>query len=117
VRTLRLRIISPRHARVVSVEVPDSEIINGWVQERKLGQPMDSRWNKRGKWAFHYVNAPPNGIELRLQVKGAGPVKLFILDHTIGLPEIPDARFSPRPSDSMPRHGGDETIVRRTFVL
>jgi hypothetical protein len=117
VRTLRLRIISQRHARVVSVEVPDSQVVDGWVQDRKLGQPMDSRWNKRGKWAFDYVNPPPNGIELRLQVNGAGPVKLFILDHTIGLPDIPHASFSPRPSDSMPRHRGDETIVRRSLVL
>lgn len=117
VRTLRLRILSPRHARVVSVEVPDSQIIDGWVEDRKLGQPSDSRWNKQGKWAFDYVNPPADQIELRLQVKGAGSLKLVILDHTIGLPEIPNAKFSPRPSDSMPRHSGDETIVRRTFIL
>lgn len=118
VRTLRLRILSPRHARVVSVEVPGSQIIDGWVEDRKLGQPSDSRWNKQGNWAFDYVNPPADRIELRLQVKGARSVKLVILDHTIGLPEIPDAKFSPRPADSMPQgHRGDETIVRRTFIL
>jgi hypothetical protein len=117
VRTLRLHITSPRHARVVSVELPDNQVIDGWVQDRKLGQPSDSRWNKSGKWAFNYANVPPDGIDLRLQIKGAGPAKLVILDHAIGLPEIPGANFLPRPPDSMPYGAGDQTIVRRAFVF
>jgi PQQ enzyme repeat len=117
VRTLRVHLTSPRHARVISVELPDNQIIDGWVQDQKLGQPSDSRWNTNGKWAFNYANLPSEGIDLRLQIKGTGAVKLVIIDHTIGLPAIPGANFLPRPADSMPYGGGDQTIVRRAFVF
>jgi len=117
VRTLRLRLTSPRHARVISVEVPANEVLNGWVNGHKLGQPQESRWNKHGKWEFDYANLPVEGIELRLQAKDTGEVKLAVVDRSIGLPEIPGATFAPRPPDSMPQHSGDETMVRRTFVF
>ncbi len=116
-RSLRLRVTSPRHARVISVEVPNNEVINGWVNDHKLGQPEESRWNKHRKWEFDYANLPAEGIELRLQTKGAGPVKLAVVDRSIGLPAIPGTTFAPRPPDSMPQHSGDETMVRRTFVF
>lgn len=117
VRTLRLRVTSPRHARIISAEVPENQVIDGWVNGHKLGQPQDSRWNKHGKWAFGYVNIPGDGIELRLQTKGAGQVKLTVVDRSIGIPEIPATNFAPRPPDSMPQHSGDETMVRRSFVF
>jgi hypothetical protein len=116
-RTLRLRITSPRHARVVSAEVPDNEVVDGWVNDRRLGQPAESRWNKHGKWAFDYANLPPEGIELRLQTRGTGPVKLIVVDRSIGLPDVPGVTFSPRPADAMQIHSGDETMVRHTFVF
>lgn len=116
-RTLRLRVTSPRHARVISVEVPENQVLNGWVNDHKLGQPEDSRWNKHGKWEFDYANLPVDGIELRLQTKGAAQVKLAVVDRSIGLPEIPCTNFAPRPADSMPQHSGDETLIRRTFVF
>lgn len=117
VRSLRLRITSPRHARVVSVEVPDNEVLQGSVNDHKLGQPQESRWNKHGKWEFAYANLPAEGIELRLQLRGTGSVKLAVVDRSIGVPEIPGATFARRPPDSMPQHSGDETMVRRTFVF
>jgi len=117
VRILRLRVASPRHARVISVEVPENEVLNGWVNGRKLGQPEESRWNKHGKWAFDYANLPADGIELRLRTKSASPVRLAVVDHSIGLPNVPGITFAPRPTDCMPQHSGDETMVRRTFVF
>jgi hypothetical protein len=117
VRILRLRVTSPRHARTISVEVPENEVLNGWVNGHKLGQPGESRWNKHGKWAFDYANLPADGIELRLQTKSASPVKFAVVDHSIGLPDIPGTTFAPRPPDCMPQGSGDETLVRRTFVF
>jgi hypothetical protein len=116
-RTLRLHVTSPRQARAFSIEAPDNEIVEAWVNDRKLGLPAESRWNKKGNWGFDYVNAPADGIEVKLHAKGAGPVKLVVVDCSIGLPEIPGATLAPRPADSMPIHSGDQTMVRHSFVF
>ena len=116
VRTLRLRIVSPRHARVLELEAEDP-VLAGWVNGHKLGQPEESRWNKKGKWEFGYANFPAEGVELKLQTKAGAQVKLAVVDRSSGLPSVPGASFAPRPTDSMPQHAGDQTMVRRTFVF
>jgi len=116
-RTLRLYITSPRQARAVSVDVPENEVLEAWVDKRKLGLPSASRWNKGGKWRLAYVNLPSDGIELRLHAKGTGPIKLVVVNDAIELPDVPDTTFLPRPADSMPQHSGDQTLVRRSFVF
>jgi hypothetical protein len=116
-RTLRLRITSPRQAKALSVDAPENEISEAWVDDRKLGMPADSRWNKGGTWRFAYVNLPIEGIELRLRARGTGPVKLIVVDRSMGLPDVPGTIFAPRPADLMPQGTGDQTLVRRSFVF
>jgi hypothetical protein len=116
-RTLRVHITSPRQARALSVEASDNEILAAWVDDHKLGLPAESRWNKNGKWGFDYANVPADGIEVKLQARGAGPVKLIVVDRSVGLPEIPGVTFAPRPADSMPQQSGEETLVRHSFVF
>jgi hypothetical protein len=116
-RTLRLHVTSPRQARAFSIEAPGNEIVDAWVNDRKLGLPAESRRNKNGNWGFNYANAPADGIEVKLQAKGTGPVKLVVVDRSLGLPDVPGATFAPRPADSMPQHSGDQTMVRRSFVF
>ena len=99
------------------MEVPESQILEGWVDDRKLAGPSESRWNKNGKWGFEYANVPTQRIALNLHAKGAGRVKLVVVDRSLGLPEIHGAALAPRPAVSMPQHSGDETLVRRTFVF
>jgi hypothetical protein len=116
-RTLLLRLNSPRHARALSVETPETEILEGWVDGRLLRGPYESRWNKNGNWGFEYVNLPAQGVDLTLHAKGTKQIKLVVVDRSLGLPTIPDTNFAPRPADSMPQHSGDETLVRRTFIF
>lgn len=140
-RTLRLKITSPRHARSLSMDAPENEILEASVNGKKLGQPSEARFswliavgaltaigkhleqssapqsNPVGKWLLDYVNVPPEGIDLSLTVRGAGPLKLRISDRSLGLPEIPGKAFPSRPADAMPRHAGDQTMVRRNFVF
>ncbi len=116
IRTMRLRITSPRHARSVDLQA-ENAVLSGWVNGHKLGQPEESRWNKKGKWAFGYANFPEEGVELKLQTKAGEQVKLAIVDRSIGLPTIAGANFTPRPADSMPQHSGDQTMVRRAFTF
>ena len=116
-RTLRLRITSPRHARALAIDAPESEIVDGSVNGKKLGKPSEARFNPTGKWSLDYVNVPAEGIELNLTVAGTAPVKLRVTDRSLGLPEIPGKVFAPRRPDAVPRHMGDQTMVRRTFVF
>ncbi len=116
-RTVVLRISSRRHARVISLSAPENEILESWVNGKKLGDPKQARWNSAGKWTLSYANVPAEGIELKLVVKGKEVLKVRAVDRTTGLPEIPGKVLPPRPADSMPYHSGDETLVRRTFVF
>jgi len=116
-RTILLRITSPRHARTISVAAPENEILDSWVNGRKLGNPKEARWNPSGRWSLDYANPPSDGIELKLILKGSAPLRLLVTDGSMGLPQIPGQSLAPRPADSMPRHSGDETLVQRSFVF
>jgi hypothetical protein len=116
-RLLRLRIKSPRGGRAISVEAPENEVLEAWANDRKLGQPPESRWNKHGAWSVQYANPSAEGFELRLRTKGDKPVTLVLVDRSTGLPNVPRETFTPRPDDSVPQHSGDQTMVRRSFVF
>jgi hypothetical protein len=116
-RTLHLRITTPRHARTLHVGVAQAEVLNASVNGHDLGKPSDARWHQTGRWAFDYANPPVQGIDVQLRVQAAGPVTIVLVDRSSGLPTIPGANFSPRPADSMPIHSGDQTMVRRSFVF
>ena len=116
VRTLHLRITSPRHARALMVSVEQGTVLDASVNGHSLGKPADARWNSSG-WSFDYSNAADQGIELVLQVQGVAPLRLGVTDKTTGLPAIPGANLPPRSADSMTFQWGDSTMVRRTFVF
>ncbi|HYL11355.1 MAG TPA: M20/M25/M40 family metallo-hydrolase [Candidatus Acidoferrales bacterium] len=116
-RAVSLRVSSPRHARVLSLSAPENEVLEAWVNGLHSEAPWVSRWNPGGKWHLEYANVPEAGFELKLRVKGAGPVKLVLVDRSIGLPEIPGHPFAPRSGAMMPQHSGDQTLVRRTMIF
>jgi hypothetical protein len=114
VRTLRVTVSSPRHARTLTVVAPDADVLQSWVDGKYLGRPSEARWTSN-HWSFGYSNPPPAGIELKLRVQGAAPVTLFVIDRSSGLPQVPGQSFAPRPVDSMPIHTGDQTMVKARF--
>ena len=116
-RLLTLRMSSPRHARSIGLAAPDNDVLEAWVNGRHSEKPWVSRLNPDGKWILEYANVPEAGFELKLRVKGAGPVKLILRDRSLGLPEIPGHPFAPRSGAMMMHHSGDQTIVRRTMVF
>jgi hypothetical protein len=116
-RLLSLRVSSPRHARSIGLAAPDNDVLEAWVNGRHSEKPWVSRLNPDGKWILEYANVPEAGFELKLRVKGAGPVRLVLRDRSLGLPEIPGHPFAPRSGAMMMHHSGDQTIVRRTMVF
>jgi hypothetical protein len=115
-RTLHLRIV-PQHGTLTThVGVSQADVVGASVNGHDLGKLSEGRWRHVGNWGFDYAN-PGDAIDLQLHVQGTGPVKLVLVDRTSGLPSIPGASVPPRPVDSMPRHSGDQTMVRRSFVF
>jgi hypothetical protein len=116
IRTLHLRITSPRHARALTVSVDQGTVLDASINGHSLGKPADARWSSGG-WNFDYSNAGDEGIDLVLQVQGVAPIRLGVTDKSTGLPALPGANLPPRPADSMTFQWGDSTMVRRTFVF
>src|SRR5208337_2343429 len=75
IRTLHLRISSPRRAPVISISAPDAKIIDSKINGHSLGSPAEARWNSGQKWAVDFSNASSGGsdgtgIEIELRVQG-----------------------------------------------
>jgi hypothetical protein len=122
IRTLRLRVSSPRRAPVISISAPDAKIIDCKINGHSLGSPAEARWNSSQKWAVDFSNASSSGsegtgIELELRVHGTGPLKLVLVDRSSGVPAVSGKKVPPRPPDSMPVQWGDSTMIRRSFVF
>lgn len=116
-RSFSVRISSPRHARAIFMSAPESEVLEASVNGRLVEKAESSGVNPKGRWSLDYANVPEAGIELKLRVKDAGPVKLRIVDRSSGLPQVPGRVFVPRSLDTMTIHFGDLTVVRKTFVF
>jgi hypothetical protein len=116
-RLLRLLVSSPRHARTLSVRADDTEVLEAWVNRKKLGDPGEARWNAKKIWSIDYANVPLEGIELRLRVKEGRPARFTVVDRSTGLPEVPEKAFAPRPPETMPVHTGDQTMVLARFTF
>ncbi|MDX6502482.1 MAG: hypothetical protein QOG23_5746 [Blastocatellia bacterium] len=96
IRTLRLRVSSPRRATVMTINVSaEAQVVGGEVGGRPLlMQPM-SGGRADSPWSLQYYALPPEGIELSLQVRSSKPVDVRAVDQSYGLPPLPDT--SPRP--------------------
>jgi hypothetical protein len=116
VRTVHVRISSPRHARALRIAATQGTVLDAAVNGHSLGQPSDARWSSGG-WALDYSNAPDEGIDVVMHVQGSTPLRLSVTDQSAGLPALPGANLPPRPADSMPIQWGDSTMVRKSFVF
>ena len=118
VRTLRLRLSSPRGADEFQVSVAASgEIVTAAVDGRPLDL-SDYSLAREGRLYLTYAGVQPAGAELTLAVRSPGPITIDVAETTSGLPDLPGMTIRPRPADIMPALGfpRDPTIVRRTFT-
>lgn len=123
-RALRMRVTAPPEADLVVVEadaeaqVVDAEIDGKSVSEETLhdgGIPA---------WTLNYWNPPDQGLDLTLEVKGAGPLTVTARAGTPGLPSIPGKSYRDRPPDTMPITinsptigQDDSTVVSKSFTF
>jgi hypothetical protein len=112
-RTLRLRVASPRGGRLVSV-ASEQEVVQASVE----GKPIEVYPG----WRFAFVGPPDEGVELDLALRGSGPTRFTVFDQTDGLPPSLATRYNPEPEDTMPAilprwARGYPAFVTKTYVV
>lgn len=120
-RTLRLRVVPSRPGASVSALVAgatpvSAAEVNG---KRVVNALAGGDGQARPPWSLQYWGAPAEGVELRLEVKTSGPVKMVVVERTDGLPQVPDRSFRPRPDHLMPSPSpsSDAAFVGKTFTF
>ncbi|MCA1704750.1 MAG: hypothetical protein LC808_16390, partial [Actinobacteria bacterium] len=68
--------------------------VDGVSVDGEVGQPQDT---DPSKWGFVFHTAPPEGIEVTLEVRGEGPLPLRVIAYRDGLPRVPE--LTPLPDD------------------
>ncbi|MBL9104407.1 MAG: M28 family peptidase [Myxococcales bacterium] len=116
-RYLKLRLRSPRGARTAALVIPDSADVR-WLAIG--GEDVPLYPEHRRKWyrdVRHHpiVGIPPEGLVIELAVRSHDPVTFTVIDSAEGLPPTAAALLTARPTWTTPSHGGDRTIVSRSF--
>jgi hypothetical protein len=104
VRTLKLRISSPRGAPIVSTYIDSVKSLQGvWINGKRL----------EGASNIHYYNVL-EGVELTLECNAGEPLKMRVVDQSYGLPEN---TLGARPSGIIPASiaYSDATVVSKSF--
>jgi hypothetical protein len=115
VRTLRMRVGSPRRPRLLNMYVePGTEVSSATINGRRYVYDPAPPGMPAG-WGFSYVNPSPDGLELVLETRSPGPLKMMLTSYTDGLPSVPNIEIRPRPRNLVPAINSDLTRVSQSF--
>ena len=120
VRSLRMRVTSPRQATVMSVYLDSAATVIGSSVNGKQIDPLASVAKDAPRdWDLRYYAVPQEGVEISLEVKSAEPIKLRLVDQSYGLPKISDRAWKARPEGIIPTpfSFNDSTFVSKSFVF
>ena len=110
IRTLKLRITSPRRAPVISVYFDSVKNLQRlWVNGKGIELEMPS--------VINYFNAASEGIELTLELSSAEPLKMRVVDQSYNLPDLSESTLGNRPDTIIPAAViyNDATVVSKSF--
>lgn len=115
VRTLQLRLSSPRGAPIIVLDVAPRAAVRAVVID---GQRMDTPESEQNLWSLTHRTLPPEGTEIALEVEPSQPLTLQVSDNSRNLPDIPGTTFQARGDDMMPFPNFDYgTLVVRTLDI
>src|SRR6202162_2677639 len=98
-RKLRLRLVSPRQARIIWLQLEKATVVAATLEGRKV---QVNEVDKRNKvWGIVYLALPTEGIELDLTLNASETPQFTLIDQSDGLPSFPGFHFEPRPIDRM----------------
>jgi hypothetical protein len=119
IRTIRMRITSPRRASTIAVYV-DAKTLDAIVNGKKVTSfDPNAKLEFDRQWMLNYWAVPDDGVELTLSLKAGEPVKINVVDRTYRLPEIPGKIIKARPDYIMPEPFGysDSTLVTKSVAF
>jgi hypothetical protein len=119
VRTLQLRLSSPRQAPIMFLDVEPRAAVRAVVID---GQRQETPESKRNLWSLTHYTVPSEGIEITLEVEPSQSLTLQVSDNSRELPPealgIQGTTFQPRGADMMPMPNFDYgTVVVRTLGI
>lgn len=123
VRTLSFHITSRRQAPVLSIFAdPDTEVFDSSINGKQIvaqGGNNSTPGTPTKNWGVQYYALPAEGLDVALKTRGGKPFKLFVIDRSYGLPEIPGSSFKARTQDMIPApySTSDVTLVARSFTF
>jgi hypothetical protein len=121
-RHLRLLLVSKRGARIATLWVPasarpESVSIEGHAVPDTGWRRAKPQWGP-GDWLpYSDATLPPAGCEVQLLLGDTGPVELYAMDATPGLPPSGAALLAARPPSAVPQQQGDTTLVSRKLKI
>jgi Peptidase family M28 len=121
VRTVRLRLTSPRRANVLTLFLDSKvEVLRATVNGNLIAADNTPALKSfQGTWVLRYFAVPPEGVDLTAEVRTAEPLKVRLVDLTYGLPQLDGAPPTARPAGMIPASipSNNSTLVSKTFVF
>jgi len=103
VHVLRLHITASHEG--ISLAIPrdaNVEVVGAEINGKRVDRSGSARGQSPNAWALQFWAPPKEGFDLTLELKGARPVPLKIVEQSYGLPEIPGTTIRPRPDYIVP---------------
>lgn len=120
-RSLHMSVTSQRRAPIIGVFVEgESEPLSMTVNGRRVENlPPTVVGVQPRAFGVRYYAAPPEGLDLKLDVRAAQGLKLRVIDQSYGLPELQGVTYKPRPEGTAlaPLPYNNATMVSRSFPL
>jgi hypothetical protein len=115
-RRVRAKIVSPRHAGVVTIFVSSDAPVGSVETE---GHPLRPE-NAPKEFVIHFEGFPAEGIEVSFGLAAGHKVNLRVVDQSSGLPQAPGMTVRPRAEWMMRGLSfpyGESTVVSKAFSL
>ena len=121
VRTLNLRLTSPRRANIMTLFV-DSKVkvlratVNGKLIDSDNTPALSSFTDN---WVLRYYGPPAKGVYVNVELQTSEPLKVRLLDLSYGLPQLPGAPATDRPDYMIPAamSSNHSTLVSKSFTF
>lgn len=117
IRTLKLRITSPRGAPVIAVYLDSVKNLQRlWVNGKRIEVEAPAS-QRTGSWSINYFNAASEGIELTVELSSAESLKIRVVDQSYNLPDLAESTLGKRPDAIIPSaviYNG-ATVVSKSF--
>lgn len=119
VRTLRLRITSPRQAPVVAIFADEkTEVLGAAVNSKPIeSDEAATRPGPKAPWGLSYYALPEEGIELAISIKASSPAHFRVIDRTYQLPDVPGLKAKPEGIIATASQYSDATLVSKSFTF